>query len=456
MQTIEQRKEKLETQLHALKKTQEAYRGKDMPQSVADQWEADAAALEAEQKAIDAEIQRTERVAEFEQWGTGVPEPTLPETGEEVKAEARRQWNSEAAGYMTLGSFVTAQPVWQKFMEQGAPGGQFPRVDLKGHNLLGLRRDWEGNPLVPITRDQRKTVEAELELKVIPTIGAGVIEPSRLPGVTRVTEDDELTLRDVISVIPTGTDAVQYWRRSAQTRAAAPTAPNVQKPEGTLSFDNVTANVRTIAAWIPVTTQQLADWPQVRGEIDNFLLYDLGREEEHQLLYGDGTGQNLEGITIVAGTTDIAVADARITTPTLIDQIMVGITEVRTAGYRANAVVAHPIDWEAIVLLKSTTNEYIWAVVQTEQGLRMWGVRIVVAEGALAERGDTTEERSLIVGDWRRGAFLADRMSPAVMIGLDGSDFTTNRRTILAEERVALANRAPAAFAILQTVAPVV
>jgi HK97 family phage major capsid protein len=71
----------------------------------------------------------------------------------------------------------------------------------------------------------------------------------------------------------------------------------------------------------------------------------------------------------------------------------------------------------------------------------------VVETIAAREPGSyTTNERRLIVGDFRRGAKLWDRQQKAVQIGWINDQFTRNQRTIRVEERVAFGVRRPAAF----------
>ncbi|MBW4971912.1 phage major capsid protein, partial [Croceibacter atlanticus] len=68
------------------------------------------------------------------------------------------------------------------------------------------------------------------------------------------------------------------------------------KPTSDVTFEPVTDRVKKIAVWMPVTEEALADVPQMRGYIQELLRYDLKLEEENQILKGDGTGENLNGL----------------------------------------------------------------------------------------------------------------------------------------------------------------
>src|SRR5690606_30144274 len=118
-------------------------------------------------------------------------------------------------------------------------------------------------------------------------------------------------------------------------RAAATVAHSALKPEAALSLDSVTEAVRTIAVHMPVEEQQLDDHPQLAGIINGELLYDVNKHVEELVMYGDGQGENFNGIL-----TDLAVLAARSQGgDTLIDIARRGITDVRRAGYEPNAIV---------------------------------------------------------------------------------------------------------------------
>lgn len=450
MKTIEARRGELQGLLDELEVIQKSYAGKSMPTEVGERFDTLAAEAESMQNSIDDELKRTERFDDLAKWGGKVDDPTLPVPGDDFKG------GDDVAGYMTLGEFVVMQKAVADFVERGAPQGQTPRVELA--HSLSQRVMVDGKAFVPVTRNQRKEIHELVQTKAVPSIGTGVVDPTRLPGITQLQKDRELGAAALFSQGTTSSDQVEYVRRNATTRAAAETAHGGSKPESAFTFDLATAPVRTIAVHMPVQTQQLADWGQLRSEIDNFLLYDLGARKEEQVMYGDGVAPNLEGILDAGvGMTDISANGRYVgTVNTLIDAVQMGINDVLVSNYRPSAVVMHPFDWETILLEKATDNQYIWTVVPSDNGSRLWGLPVVVTQAAQANRGDTTEERNIVVADWNALATVVDRMQAAIMVGMINAQFTSNLRTILAEERLAFAIRAPLAGAYLQTVAPVV
>jgi HK97 family phage major capsid protein len=94
-----------------------------------------------------------------------------------------------------------------------------------------------------------------------------------------------LSLRQLVTVLPTSSDAIEWVRESARVEAAAPveeatalTGTTGVKPEGSLTFDLVQDTIKTMAIWVPATKRILQDAPQLQAYINSYLAYDLGRE----------------------------------------------------------------------------------------------------------------------------------------------------------------------------------
>jgi len=383
-----------------------------------------------------------------------VPDATLPNARNHGTKGAAQE--TEIAGYVSVGDMVLASEAFRKFAQDNYARGHVAVIQLAtALNGKNIRYGPQREPLVALSREQRKGFEAFLqtkEAKAVPTIGAGIIEPDRLARTPQVTADDRLRIRDIISTGQTSSSSVEYVREESFLAGAAETAHGEVKPEETLVYTLQSAPVRTIASHIPIQNQQLEDWPQLRSLIDGRLRYSNQRREEQQILYGNGTPPNLEGIMDVVGTQDIAANGRYVSANhTLIDVVRMGITDVFVAGYEPNAVVLHPYDWETILLEKGSDDRYVWAVVTDNNGSRIWGVRVVESVGAQSRAPADIARRELIVGDWQMGVQLLDRMDLTIQVGLVDDQFIRNMRTILAESRLALPIYAPKAFAHFTT-----
>lgn len=258
----------------------------------------------------------------------------------------------------------------------------------------------------------------------------------------------ELTIRDVITTGQTTSDAVEYARQLTITNAAAPvpesttdavdatpTLAEGYKPQSALTFEKVTTVVVTIAHWLAATKRTLSDVGQIRTLIDSFLRFGLEEELEDQIVSGDGTGENFDGILTVTGTQ----AQAFSTNP--IETIRKALTKVRTVGRaRPTAVALNPADDEALDLAKDTTNRYYGAGPFGTGPSTIWGYPRIVTEAVPAG--------TAIVADWRFAA-LWDREQTTISVTDSHADFfIRNLVAILAEMRAAFGVIRPSAFVI--------
>lgn len=249
-----------------------------------------------------------------------------------------------------------------------------------------------------------------------------------------------LTIRDMITVLPTTSDTIDYVRFGTPTNNAAPVAEATAtsgssgtKPESALAFSRVTETIKTIAHWIPITRQALADAPQMRAIIDSFLRYGLDEELEDQIISGDGTGENFTGILNTSGTTAQAFDTDLLTTTRR------ARTKVRVTGRATpTAYVMHPNDWEDIDLLQDNEARYYFGGPSVIGNPRLWGLPVIESEGMT--------EGTAVVADWRM-AVLWDRMATQILVSDSHSDFfVRNLLVILAELRAGFGIIRPAAF----------
>jgi HK97 family phage major capsid protein len=415
---------------------QAEFKGKEMPQDVGTWIDEKATEALALQEQIEAEAKTEEKIGRLRSFAASpAGEPASPET---TQPGAK----GDVAGYVELGEFVAASAELKSFVEAGMPRNNTRIVHL-ARPLYGMKGR---NRLIPLSRDQ------VAQIKAVPTLGANVIEPVLLPEVVRVTEHDRLTLRDLLNISRTSRDAVRYTRITSYTRAAAPVAPSAQKPQSTLEMDAVTEAVRKVAVWMPVEDEQLSDYPQLSGIINDELLFDVAKAVEELVMWGDGTGEEFNGLL---DGTNIPLFNRAEGGDTLIDIARRMITDIRLDNYDPTGFAVHPLDWEQIVLEKGSDNRYIWLVVTENNVQRLHGLPVAETTAVEANEGDETEERYMVCGDFRRGATLWDREDASISVGFINDQFIRNQRTILAEWRGAFGIRRPNAFSKHRTQAAV-
>lgn len=247
-------------------------------------------------------------------------------------------------------------------------------------------------------------------------------------------------VRELLPTFGVSTGAVEFVRETGFTNNAGmvpeyAATDTGNKPESSLAFEVVTTPIRTIAHYIPVTRQIVDDERQLQGYIENRLLYGLRLKEDQQILYGTGTGNEVQGIL-----TDAAIQTyTQTSTETLIDAIRRAITVAYVDEYRPTGVVINHQDWEGIELQKGSDEHYIWVNVTTDNGSRLWGLP-VIPTNAIAQN-------TVLVGDFQRGSAIHDRENANLRITDSHADFfTKNLWALLAEERIAQSILRPNAF----------
>ncbi len=188
---------------------------------------------------------------------------------------------------------------------------------------------------------------------------AGYLYPSyRIP---EIVEDPRRAarVRSLLNVIPTTAGAIEWIRESGFTNNADVVAEGGEKGESAITFENKSNTIKTIAHWIPVTKQILADAPGLQAYIDSKLIYGLYLKEDDELLYGTGEDGDIHGITTDADVQTYSWSDGT-AGDTKLDAIRRAMTKAYLAYYPVDGIVLHPSDWEDIELLKSSDGMYVW------------------------------------------------------------------------------------------------
>ena len=272
---------------------------------------------------------------------------------------------------------------------------------------------------------------------------------------SRVFQDPNrpLRIRDLIPTVPTASNAVEFMRENVFTNNAGPQGTTagigagefVAKNESNITYELVTKPVRTIAHWMPASRQVLSDAPMLQNLIDNRLTYGLDLESDAQLLNGDGSGQNLDGIledSAINDAGELPSGTAAADIPSaMIDHIRKAIRiEQQNEYYNMTGLVLNPVDWEVLETAKATDGHYLMVSMPTGRATEtVWRVPVIVTNAIAAS--------TFLIGDWNMGAVLYDREDVSVRVSESHADyFVKNGVAILAEERYTLAIPLPKAF----------
>lgn len=327
----------------------------------------------------------------------------------------------------SIGQRFVESDDWKAFQQRVAPNGFSEKTSIGAGPAVQFR-----SILQPTRAEMRAIITGGSD-----TSAGAFVFNDVLPGAYPQGLERPLTIRDIITIGSTDSDTVEYVRMTAQTNAAAMTAESTVtsgsglttaaqgvKQESNLALAKVTTTVKTIAHYLAATKRAMADAGQLRTLIDSFLRYGLEEELEDQIVAGNGTGENFDGIGNLSGVQAAAWdTDALVTTRK-------ARTLVRTVGRAVpTAFLFNPADWETIDLLKDNEARYYFGGPANMGTPRLWGLPVVESEAVPAGLG--------YVGDFRK-CVLWEREQASIQVSDSHADFfIRNMVAILAEMRAA-------------------
>lgn len=353
--------------------------------------------------------------------------------------------NATAQGAQRLGSLgarFAERPEFAAWLATVAPSGNIPRNTIVHSPAMGF----EG--LLDLERQPYRGRRGELITGSDVTSGGAFVIPDQYGPLTELGRRP-LTIRDVITNLTTNSDSVDYVRQVSETNNAAPVPesnvtdslesggePGI-KPESGMTFERKNAPVITIAHWIPATTRALQDAGQLRGLIDAFLRYGVELELEDQIVTGDGTGENFEGILEVDG------LQIQPFTEDIFRTTRQARRKVLTVGRRRpNAFLLNPIDWENIELEKDDNGRYYYSGPIGMGPEQLWRLPVIESEAIPQGTG--------LVGDFST-CVLWDRMQASIAVSNSHADFfIRNMVAILCELRAAFGVLKPNALVAIE------
>lgn len=245
-----------------------------------------------------------------------------------------------------------------------------------------------------------------------------------------------ITIRSRIPTINVTGNAVNALREATWVNNAAETAEGEPKPESDITFSPYNVAIETVAHWIKVSNQLMADAPAVVDYINTRLRDGLAQRIERQLLLGDGVTPNLSGLTDAGNFTAFTPAAGA----NLVESINAAKYQLWAIGDAPDTVIVNPADWGAMELARegAGTGAYLYGAPGTAGGLSPFGVSVVLSSHMPAGQ--------FLIGNLRRAATIYQRQGVVVEMGFVNDDFTRNLVTIRAEERLGLGVDRPQAI----------
>lgn len=274
-------------------------------------------------------------------------------------------------------------------------------------------------------------VKAAVSMQVDNTIGAGTTFNSitQFTGVVSPIRQRELRYLANVSVGRTTGNQVYWIEEKDEQGTPIMLGEGDTKTQLSVRYEEATMSVKKIAVYGKVTTEMMADLPQLISYIENNLMKRMDIVVENQLLTGNGLADNLKGAKTYATAFTGGSSALKIDNANEFDVISALSLQCQEANGMPNAVFVHPQTLTLMKTLKSTLDgQYLYPRWADSDGLLIDGLRVIPSLAVTANE--------FIGGDLSVLNVLF-REELALQIGLDGSDFINNKKTMLVEKRLA-------------------
>jgi HK97 family phage major capsid protein len=242
-----------------------------------------------------------------------------------------------------------------------------------------------------------------------------------------------LRAKDLIGTGNTTSNAVEFTRELVFTNNAAGAAEGATRAESVITFELNTESVKTIATFMKISKQVLADAPAVVAYIENRLRYAIDVKEDAGIIAGAGT-HNLTGML----TSPNYTAFTPTSNDTAIDSANRAFRALDAAGFPANGVIMNPATWGGIERLKDSNNNYLVGSPFGQIVPTLWGKPVALSSNMTANK--------LLTAAFNVAFLYLTRQETVVeMYAQDDTNAQKGLITISAEKRGVLGGLIPAA-----------
>jgi HK97 family phage major capsid protein len=248
------------------------------------------------------------------------------------------------------------------------------------------------------------------------------------PGVNRIARPVR-RLREISNVGSTTSKFVTYIQQTQNVTPGAEESLWVNeagpKFNGEVKYEEVSEEVKKVAAYIKVSKEMLADLSFVRSEINTELMEAIEQNIDFSLVNGNG-GNDLNGLLAVAPSFVPGTFAGTIPGANIMDLIRICKAQIEAANFVPTHVVLNPEDVAKIELTKTSTGEYTYPA--------FWDANMRVA-GLIVVSSNNITAGTMIVGDFTKFN-IKFREDMNMSVGYENDDFTRNMVTILCEARL--------------------
>ena len=263
-----------------------------------------------------------------------------------------------------------------------------------------------------------------------------VVQAQHIPGIV-FDPDTADRARNFILPGTTSSNSIEYVKEESESLSTyfAVTSEGAEYKQGDVDLKLYTATVRKITGYVIVSEEMLEDVEALQSYLSTRMQSKLKLAENYELLYGDGTGIHLSGLTTNATAYTDELADSNVNR---FDVLCAAIKQVRTSEYQPSFGLIHPTDGLQIKLEKNSNGDYIQPYIFMPKPIVLDGVPVY--ESTMITSGD------FLVGA-REGAQVFDRRQMTLeMTNTNEDNFIKGMVTFRISERLTVAVYRPKAF----------
>lgn len=414
--------------------------------------------LSAEEVAALTPAQQKHYMKQYEAHKAAQLEKTIEEKGNKLLEEAKEQLKKEhEAEIQALKDEIKvikdeAEKANTDLEAYKAENNRIREAAITNANN-GRKFDVALNEAIEESKDDLKKLQndkhakVKVTLKAVGDMGISNIQDIQManaqlaPGIYGL-PNRRIHMRNILSTGRMTTSDYHYLREVGGEGDVSPWTENSgKKQQIDLDYIEKIAPSQYIAGYVNISRKALDDVTALRSSLAGRLSEKYLVAEDNQVLNGNGTPPQLEGILQVATPYDEGNGYTRLV-QRMIDaagQLEEG-TGGLTEGFFADGYILKPRDWALIANTVSNGPEQVFTlpglgIVSMSNGiLYLNGVPVYKMNGM-----PNDPNRQFLVGDWTMGAQLLIREDPTVEFSYENEDnFVQNKITVRVEGRVAL------------------
>jgi len=285
------------------------------------------------------------------------------------------------------------------------------------------------------------TNAAAFELKADMTMNADytgeVVPADRVPGF-KFDPNRPQNMRQIIPNGSTGSDVVRFVKESGYSNGAAAAAEGATLGQTDFDMTATSVNVEKIGTYLRISEEMLADTAQLTSYISNRVPAKLLEVEDDQILGGNGSSPNLNGLYNSGTNFDTSSNGAfyqSVDSANEFDVLVAAINQLALSNYKPNYILLNPTDFHKILLLKDSQSRYLKD--QVYQGLQpsFMGVPVII--------NNEVSAGTFLVGDFNSCQLWIRENLSVSFHREDGTNIRDGFVTVRCQERVALATYLP-------------